>query len=255
MKAFCGEVLGTFIMVSIGCSAVSVAVLFGWLNLLGVALVFGGGVTFGILVSRKWSHAHLNPAVSLAFLIKGDISWKNFASFILAQHLGAFFAALLLLFIFNDSIASYELSNGIVRGETNSFQSAVMFGEFYPNPGFPEVGAISTLQAMLIESSGTFVLMTVIFQLIKSDFHRNLIPVLIGLTVTALILLIAPYTQGGFNPARDFAPRLVAYMSGWGEAAFPKVSFSFLVVYVVGPIIGATISALGFRNVFSRLSV
>lgn len=255
MKAFLGEVLGTFVMVSIGCGAVSVAVLFGWLNLLGVALVFGGGVTLGILVSRKWSYAHLNPAVSFAFLMKGDITWKNFVSFVIAQHIGAFLAAVVLIVIFNDAILSFEVANEIIRGEANSFQSAVMFGEFYPNPGFPEVGMISTVEAMLFEVSGTFILMTVIFQLLKSDFHRNLIPILIGLTVTALILLIAPYTQGGFNPARDFAPRIVAYMSGWGEAAFPHVSFGFLVVYIAGPVIGATISALGFGRVFPRLKV
>lgn len=64
------------------------------------------------------------------------------------------------------------------------------------------------------------------------------IPPLIGMTVGGLICVIAPLTQAGFNPARDFGPRIVAYAAGWGDVAFQGWW-----VYVVAPIVGAPIGA------------
>lgn len=52
---------------------------------------------------------------------------------------------------------------------------------------------------------------------------NNLAPIFIGLTVTSVICLIAPLTQAGLNPARDFGPRIVAWLCGWGQAAFPDL--------------------------------
>ncbi len=46
-------------------------------------------------------------------------------------------------------------------------------------------------------------------------YEKIAIPLLIGSTVSALLALYAPITQAGWNPARDFGPRLVAYFAGW----------------------------------------
>jgi glycerol uptake facilitator protein len=62
--------------------------------------------------------------------------------------------------------------------------------------------------------------------------------VFIGLTVAALIAVIAPLTQACFNPARDTGPRLFAFLAGWGVAALGRGS-GYLTVYVVAPILGA----------------
>jgi hypothetical protein len=71
---------------------------------------------------------------------------------------------------------------------------------------------------------GTAVLAGVIFALTHPGNdtvkHNVYIPPFIGITVGALICGIAPLTQAGFNPARDFGPRIVAYLAGWKEAAF-----------------------------------
>ena len=62
----------------------------------------------------------------------------------------------------------------------------------------------------------------------------------IGLTVSALISVLAPLTQACFNPARDFGPRLFAYFAGWGSVAIPgQTSTGFFTVYIVAPIVGA----------------
>ena len=65
---------------------------------------------------------------------------------------------------------------------------------------------------------------------------------LIGFTVAALISLFAPLTQAGWNPARDFGPRLVAYFAGWGEIAIPGPRAGFW-AYIAGPMLGAPLGA------------
>lgn len=97
---------------------------------------------------------------------------------------------------------------------------------------------VTTQIALYGEALGTAFLAFVIFSLThpKNDTQKNnvYIPPLIGATVGGLICFIAPITQAGFNPARDFGPRIVAGLSGWGKVAFQKWW-----VYVVGPIVGA----------------
>ena len=74
-------------------------------------------------------------------------------------------------------------------------------------------------------------------------------PVFIGLTVTSIICLIAPLTQAGLNPARDLAPRLVAWLMGWGNAALPDRVGGFFHVYVLAPMLGGVVAALSFVRV------
>ena len=244
-KEFVGEFLGTFIMVLFGCGSVAVAVLFnGFGSLLEVAIVWGIAVALAIFTVRNLGPAHLNPAVSIAMWLSKQLPLKKLPWYILSQTLGAFLAAIGIYVLFNNSIGVYEIAHGIVRGSAESYQSAVMFGEFFPNPGFANLTSISPLKAAYIEGFGTFILVLVIFRLTEKPKQiDNLTPILIGLTVTLLICFIAPFTQGGFNPARDFAPRMVAYFGGWGLAAFPKYPFSFLTVYILAPIFGGILAS------------
>ncbi|MDO7173056.1 MIP/aquaporin family protein [Mariniflexile sp. AS56] len=246
IKEYLGEFAGTFILVLFGCSSVASAVILGAFNsLLEVAIIWGIGVAIAIFTVRNMCPAHLNPAVSLAMCFAQKLKFKKLPFYILSQSFGAFMAAALIYFIFNDSIIIYETTHAIVRGSADSYRSAMMFGEYFPNPSFEGLLHTSPLKAGFMEGLGTFILVLVIFRLIeRQEQIDNTTPILIGLTVTLLICLIAPFTQGGFNPARDFAPRLVAYFGGWKMAAFPSYPYSFFTVYILAPFIGGLLATL-----------
>jgi glycerol uptake facilitator protein len=247
-----GEILGTFVLVLLGCGSVAVAVLFdAYQGLLQIALVWGIGVTLSIYLTRHLSAAHLNPAVSLAMVIAKRMPVRLLPIYVVSQFFGAILAALVLYLLFSASIESYELSHGIIRGTPASVKTAMMFGEFYPNPGSTAV--VSMPLAICAEMLGTFLLITMVFALTDSSNigrpDSSFAPVFVGLTVTSIICLIAPLTQACLNPARDLGPRLVAWAMGWNEAAFPDQSGGFFYVYVLAPLLGGAIAAVFFIQI------
>ncbi|MBF0111061.1 MAG: MIP family channel protein [Magnetococcales bacterium] len=248
---FFGELIGTFLLVLFGCGTVAVAVLFGGHHgLFDVALSWGIGVTLAIYATRHLSCAHLNPAVSWAMVLARRMTPGRLPFYWLAQLLGALLAAVILYGLFADSITAYERLHGIVRGTPGSIGTAMIFGEFYPNPGMGENVRTTLSLAVGAEAVGTFLLVLLIFLLTEGcNLGRpddSLAPVFIGLTVTTVIGLIAPLTQAGLNPARDLAPRIFSWLAGWGDAAFPDTRGGFFWVYVLGPMLGATVASLLF---------
>lgn len=128
--------------------------------------------------------------------------------------------------------------------------TASMFGEFYPNPGNKTLQSLSTSAAFTLEAMGTFALMFIIFILIRINSIPKLVtPILIGVTVGALIIIIAPYTQACFNPFRDLGPRIVSYFTNWKNVAFDLPQFGFLTVYCFGPIAGALLAAFTHQKI------
>ena len=237
----------------------AVTVLFGaHVGLLQVAIIWGLGVTMAIYATRHLSCAHFNPAVSLAMVVGGRMSAGKLLVYWPAQFAGAFAAALVLYAVFSSSISQYEAAHGIVRGAQESIKTAMIFGEYYPNPG--AAGAIvSTMGACAAEAVGTCILVFLIFSLTEGcNVGRpddNMAPFFIGMTVTLIICIIAPLTQAGLNPARDLSPRLFALLAGWGEAAFPDKHFGFLTVYALSPCIGASAAAVLFTRVIHPLMI
>lgn len=245
---FVGELIGTFLLVLFGCGSVAVTILFSaHSGLLQVAVIWGLGVTVAIYATRHLSCAHLNPAVSLAMVLGRRMSLDRLPVYVLAQFAGAFFAAGLLYLLLGDSIAHYENLNGIVRGAPESVRTAMMFGEFYPNPGSGPAAMVTLFTAFLAEAVGTFVLVFMIFSLTEGcNLGRPddaLAPLFIGLTVTLIIAILAPLTQAGLNPARDLSPRLLSFLAGWGKMAFQSRGFGSLIVYVLGPLVGAGVAS------------
>lgn len=258
LNGFAGEFIGTFILVLFGCGSVAVTVLFSaHAGLFQVAMVWGLAVTLAIYATRRLSCAHLNPAVSIAMVVSRRMSLTLLPCYLVAQFAGAFVAAAVLYLLFSGSILQYELTHDIVRGTESSIVSAMMFGEYYPNPMAGQVASVSTVNAFFAECTGTFALVFMILVLTESCNtgrpDQALAPLFIGLTVAAIISIIAPLTQAGLNPARDLSPRLLASLFGWASAAFPDQHYGFLTVYVVGPITGGTMAALCFTGIVEPL--
>ena len=258
MKGFIGEMLGTFILTLFGCSSVAVAVLFGEYNsIFQIGLVWGIGVTLAIFLTRHICNAHLNPAVSVAMVVAGRMRAKMLPGYLAAQFAGAIMAGAMLYILFSPSIAQYELTHEIVRGTAVSVDTARMFGEFYPNPG-DAIATVSLPLAMLAEGFGTMLLALFIFGLTEDcnvgKPSSDLQPLFIGLTVSSIIFFVAPLTQAGLNPARDFGPRLVAWLTGWGDAALPDAVGGWFWVYILAPIIGGAVAALLFKYILEPIN-
>ena len=211
------------------------------------------GVAMAIYLTAPVSGGHLNPAVSLAFAIFRP---REFRAYLLlpywaSQLLGAALAGLTVLMLYGPFIRRFEEQHGLSRGEPGSQLSTMMFGEYFPNPGLMGTGdaaasLVSPLAAAAVEAVGTGILVLVIFGLVdrrnSSLPVKYLAPVFIGLTVAMIIGMMAPLTQGGWNPARDFGPRLVAFFAGWGEIAIPGPSGGFW-AYIAGPLVGGPLGA------------
>jgi glycerol uptake facilitator len=252
------EVLGTFILVFFGCGAVHAAVLTGaHSGLWQVAVVWGVAIMVAIYVAGGLSGAHINPAISIALAAWGRFPKSLVLPYIGSQMVGAFLAAVMLFALYQPQLTAREQKLGVKRGQPGSEVTAMCYGEYFPSPGaarnedlyrrqdYAQLRLlVPPLSAFLAEVLGTALLALVVFALTD---ERNtgappgyLAPVFIGLTVTILISVIAPLTQACFNPARDFGPRLFAWIAGWGPVAFPGPNgLHVLTVYLLAPIVGA----------------
>ena len=253
------ELLGTYLLVFFGCGAVHVAVLTGDLAGLGqVALVWAIAIMVAVYVFGGISGAHINPAITLALAAWGRFAWKDVPAYIASQVVGAFLAAATLFALFGPMLADRERIKGVERGKPGSEITAMCYGEYFPNPGKFAGGAsvysesdhadynqlITPTAAFFAEFLGTLILALAVFAMTDERNQcgpaARFAPVFIGLTVAILICVIAPLTQACFNPARDFGPRLLAYVAGWGEIAIPGPNGVGMVnVYLLAPSAGA----------------
>jgi glycerol uptake facilitator protein len=259
---FVGEALGTFLLVFFGCGSVAAAVLTGaQVGVFQVAIVWGIGIATAIYLTGSLSGAHLNPAVTVGFAVGGGFRWRDVPRYVAAQFAGAFLASLALYAIYHGVLGAYEASHHIVRGAPGSEATAMIFGEFYPNPrGAPLTDDSRVLVTMptafFSEFLGTCILMVVILGSVderNSSRPRVLTAATIGLTITILISLLGPITMAAFNPARDLAPRIFSAMAGWGSVPFTANGSGWLVVYVLGPVAGAAAGGVLYRAVLAPL--
>jgi aquaporin Z len=197
------ELLGTFMLVLVAAGG---GILHGKGQIsLSAAVVAPGPMVLGIILFMgAISGAHLNPAVSLAFALRGDFPWKRVPGYIIIQLIGATLACLFLYAVFGN---------------------VQHLGATLPGPGY------ANWQALLMEIVLTAVLVSVILGTASAAQNVGAIAALgVGGYIALAGLWSAPVSGTSMNPARSFGPALVS-----GD-------FSSYWVYVVGPIAGALIA-------------
>jgi glycerol uptake facilitator protein len=258
-----GEFLGTFLLVFFGVGVVNAAVVTGaQIGLWQVAVVWAIGVSLAIYCSASLSGAHLNPAITAVAVAYDRFPVERALVYVIAQLAGAMVASLLLYGLFGEAILEFERRHGLLRGGPGSELSAMVFGEYFPNPAIfgtaEEAWRIVGLRgAFLAEMVGTALLAL----LVSAVTHtRNAArpaagteALLIGVGVGAIISVVAPLTQAGLNPARDFGPRLVSWFLGWGDIAIPGPRGGWFTVYILAPVIGALLGGGAYRILARRL--
>jgi glycerol uptake facilitator protein len=258
---FTGEFFGTFLLVFFGCGSVCAAVTTGaQVGVFQVAIVWGLGIATAIYLTGALSGAHLNPAVTVSMAFWASFPKERVLPYLVAQFSGALVASAVLYFVFGDAIRAFENEHGIVRGQPGSEASAMVFGEFYPNPGghplTPEARRrMSPKAAFGAEVIGTAILLLVIFCVTdarNTSRPRVLTAATIGLTVTLLISLLGPLTMACFNPARDLAPRVFSALAGWGRVPFEVNGNGWLSVYIIAPLIGSLAGGALYRAFFKQ---
>ncbi|MGH3097988.1 MAG: MIP/aquaporin family protein [Streptosporangiales bacterium] len=254
------EFMGTFVLLVIGDGSVAmtVAALPGsgrtegpTTFFLGAAdwLLIGWGwafaVAFGVYVAGGVSGAHINPAVTLAFAVRRKFPWYKVGPYIVAQVVGAFVGAALVYAVYHDAITAFEQAS---KPPGHNIASFSIFATF-PAPYFD--GFAGPLIDQIV---GTGLLLLFIVALIdtrNTAVAANLGPLLIGFAVAAIGMTFGANAGYAINPARDFGPRVFAWLAGWGDLALPGSSASggysnYWWVPIVGPFIGGVLGVLAY---------
>lgn len=205
------EALAAFALVLAGCGAIIADAQYGGsLGPVGIALAFGLVIMAMVYATGHLSGAHINPAVTVAFTLTRHFPWREAIAYVAAQLAGAAAAALCLLAVWTDRPAAL--------GAT-----------------VPSVGAGS---AILYEALLAALLMFVIIAVATDTRAVGAgAAIAIGGAVGLDALFGGPVTGASMNPARSFGPALAA-----GE-------WTDFWVYVLGPLLGASLGALAYQLV------
>lgn len=228
---FLAEFVGTFWLVLGGCGSAVLAAGFPELGIgfVGVALAFGLTVLTMAYAIGHISGCHLNPAVTIGLFVGGRTPAKDVVPYIVAQLVGAIFAAFVLV-----QIASGKPGFDLV----GSGFAANGFGEHSP-------GGYSMLAALICEIVMTFMFL---FIILGSTDHRappGFAPIAIGLGLTLIHLISIPVTNTSVNPARSTSQAL--FIGGW--------AIQQLWLFWVAPIIGAALAGIVYRAIGSDTNI
>jgi glycerol uptake facilitator protein len=217
------EAVGTGLLILFGPGSVvaALAVGDGALDYAGLGII---GLSFGLVVALviyafgSTSGAHINPAVTIALAATRRFPWREVGPYVVAQLVGGALGGLLVVAAFGT--ASVDVSN----------VGAVAFGE---GVGYP--------RAILVETLGTFLLMMTIMALaVDKRAPAGWAGLMIGLSVTCVIVVLGPLTGAAINPARAFGPFAASALVG-GD-----VPWSQLPAYIVGSVLGALLAAVSY---------
>jgi MIP family channel proteins len=224
--AYIAEFVGTLLLVFFITAVVSLYVAapsaanpapfidFSVIGLVHAFLLFGLVQTLGLI-----SGAHFNPAVTAVMTVLRQIKPPDAAIYIVAQLAGAVAGTLLTKLLVED------------EGKSSNYGATLVSDR---------IGG-DILPGMLVEALGTFFLVWVIVGVaVNPRATKEWAALAIGAALGMAVMVLAPLTGAGFNPARSFGPAIVS--GEWGGAG------EFLLVYVLAPVLGALIA--GFLYFF-----
>lgn len=216
-RHFAAEFVGIFALVFIGSASIMMAQHTNSASPILIAATAHGLILAIMVTATMRISGHLNPAVTIGFLVTRRIEPLMAAIYICAQLLGAIAAAYAL-----KATIPAELF-AATRGGGQSISLDV-----------------SAVQAFFLEGIATFFLTFVVFGTAVDPNAPKVGGFAIGLTIAADILAIGPLTGASMNPARSMGP---AVASGVFEGQ---------VVYWAGPIAGSIVAALLYDFLFLR---
>jgi aquaporin Z len=199
------ELLGTFFLVLVAAGGGMMGQAFPDTISRTAAVVAPGLMVMAIIMFMgKVSGAHLNPAVSIAFSLRGDFPWRRVPGYIVVQLIGATLAALFLHAVINVSAT---------------------YGSNYPASGY------SGGSAFLMEGILTFGLVSVILGTASGAQNIGIFGAIgVGAYIALAGMWGSPISGASMNPARTFGPDLAS------------TTFTSYWVYVAGPLVGATLA-------------
>lgn len=228
MKKYLAEMIGTMVLVLMGCgSAIFNFGVGSTAQVLTVAFGFGLSVVAMAYTIGKISGCHINPAITLGVFINKGISGKDAGMYILFQVIGAIIGSAILYAI----VSSIDISSASYITQNKDF--ATTTGANGLQPG---VGLIGGLAAEIIF---TFVFVLVVLGTTSKGGAGNFAGLAIGLTLVLVHIVCIPLTGTSVNPARSIGPALFQ----GGEA------LSQLWIFIVGPFIGAILSAVVWKAI------
>lgn len=209
MKKGVCEAIGTMVLVLFGCGT---AVFSG--STLTIAFAFGLSIVTMAYTIGKVSGCHVNPAVSLAMFLDGQMSLSEMLNYMIFQVIGAFAGSGILAII----VACADIDFDDCAMGANGFGKLNFFG------------------ALLVEIVLTFVFILVIFAV--TDRKMKSAGVFIGAALLFVHIMGIPLTGTSVNPARSLSAAI------FGGAGTDWDSLKQLWVFIVGPAIGALLATI-----------
>lgn len=214
MKKYFAEMIGTMILVLMGCgSAVFAGAIqpFASVGTLGVAFAFGLSVLVMCYTIGKISGCHINPAITLGVWLSKRMSSKDAGMYMIFQVIGGIIGSSILYFLARDS-GSVTMLTG-ANGYTN------------------------VTMAFIAESVFTFIFVLVVLGSTSKGADNKFAGIAIGLTLVMIHIVCIPITGTSVNPARSIGPAL--YQGG--EA------LSQLWLFIVAPFLGGAVASVVWR--------
>jgi aquaporin Z len=237
MKKYIAELLGTMVLVLMGCgSAIFNFGVGSTAQVLTVAFGFGLSVVAMAYAIGGISGCHINPAITFGCFLSGRISGKDAGMYILFQVIGAIIGSLILFIIVSQidaSGASYIAQNGGFATKT---------GANGTQPG------VSVLGGLIAEIVFTFVFVLVVLG--STDGKKGagaFAGLAIGLSLVLVHIVCIPLTGTSVNPARSIGPAIF-------EAVYGNTgALCQLWIFIVGPLVGGALASAAWKSVTEQV--